>query len=136
MGYGCKASGIIVKQRIPCSYDATQSQITQAKSLSSWIVGHNAPFEKETSPGNLITKDFPATFILCAEEDELIPPKQSYDLYDALKACGVDAEIGVGTGMKHGQLEGLGVWEKIEEGSGWWDEVILPALTFAIDRMA
>ena len=83
---------------------------------------------------NLVTKDFPATFVLCAEEDELIPAKHSYDFYKALKACDVEAEIGVGTGMKHGQIEGLGS-EKIEEEKGWWEEVVLPALTFAIKHL-
>jgi acetyl esterase/lipase len=134
MGNGRK-SGASHLQSVAYSVEFAFPQFTQGKSLCSWIVGHDAPFELEASSLNLTSKEFPPTFVVVAEEDELIPPKHSYDLYDALKAYGVDTEIGVGKGMKHGQLEGLGAWEKLEEEKGWWDEVILPSLTFAINRM-
>jgi acetyl esterase/lipase len=98
-------------------------------------VGHDAPFERDASPANIVTKDFPPTFVFVAEMDSLIPSKQSYELYESLKALGVDAEIGVGLGMEHGQIEGLGQWEKLEDEKGWWGQVVLPALTFALKRL-
>jgi acetyl esterase/lipase len=111
------------------------SQLNKDKSLCSWISGLDAPFPPEASPINLVTPDFPPTFILVAENDSLIPPTYSYDLQRVLAANGVQVETGVAMGMEHGQIEGLGLWERLEEEQGWWGQAVLPALTFAVEHL-
>lgn len=48
---------------------------------------------RRASPVSYVSKDAPPFLILHGEEDRLVPPAQSRELYDRLKAKGVPAEL-------------------------------------------
>lgn len=104
------------------------------KTLNGYLCGQDPPFPAETSPVNLITPDFPPTFVVIATKDQLIPPEQSYALVAKCKELGVEVGSGECEGMTHGIAEdGRETWP---EGNTWWEKGILPGLEWAVSHTA
>lgn len=61
----------------------------------------NEDTEKQASPSHYLSKDFPPTLLVHGSEDELVPPRSSFELYARLKEEGVASEIHVYDGMPH-----------------------------------
>ncbi len=69
-------------------------------------------------------------FIIVAGKDTLIPKEQSYNLYEVLKANGVECELAVAEGAEHGQVEApLSSWP---EGVSWWEDAVRPGLDWIV----
>lgn len=94
------------------------------------------PLGPEFSPIDLITPQWPPTFVMIATKDKLIDPKQSYNFVDKLKHNGVEVEIGEAD-MEHGRSEVD--WEGSTESKGnyerWFRSAIRPGLDFMIAHL-
>ncbi|KAG7528299.1 hypothetical protein FFLO_06262 [Filobasidium floriforme] len=73
--------------------------------LGSIMCGTDAPYPDEMHPINLVTSTFPATCVVMADADQLVPPSQSQELFERLQALGVDSRLVVAKGMGHGPAE-------------------------------
>jgi len=57
---------------------------------------------KKASPVTYVSKDAPPFLILQGEKDDLVPPSQSQELYDRLKAAGANAQLVMVKNAGHG----------------------------------
>jgi acetyl esterase/lipase len=105
--------------------------------LSEIIIGSPAPFAADQSPINLLTAEYPPTFIMVAEADQLIPPSHSKDIHKKLEELGVPVEMAIAREMQHGEAEAMQGTERWSEelGLGWWEEAIVPSLQFAMRHL-
>lgn len=111
------------------------SQVTVDDSLVSWLCGTDAPYPERLEGIKLVSADFPPTCVVAASADTLIPPIQSHNLAQAVRACGVEAVLFECEGMIHGQAEALANSPSWPENNGWWESAIRPSLDFAIRKM-
>jgi acetyl esterase/lipase len=88
----------------------------------------DAPYPDESHPINLVSSNFPATCVVMADADQLVPPLQSQELFGRLQALGVDSKLVVAKGMGHDPA-----WP---EGNDWWESAIRPSLDFVLDRIS
>jgi dipeptidyl aminopeptidase/acylaminoacyl peptidase len=100
------------------------------------MCGTNAPYPDEMHPINLVTPTFPATCVVMADADQLVPPSQSQELFDRLQALGVDSKLVVAKGMGHGPAEAHQTDPAWPEGNDWWESAIRPSLDFVLDRIS
>lgn len=73
----------------------------------------NDPIFTATSPVTYISADDPPFLILHGDADHSVPLDQSQELYDKLKAAGVDATLVIVKGGEHG-LRTVGEWPSEE----------------------
>jgi len=66
------------------------------------VSSHTSEVLKNASPVTWASADDPAFLILQGENDTLVPPSQSQELYDTLKRAGVDAKLVMVTNAGHG----------------------------------
>ena len=111
------------------------SHVTADNSLASWLCGTDAPYPARYEGIKLVSADFPPTCVVAASADTLIPPIQSHNLAQAVRACGVEAVLFECEGMIHGQAEALASSPPWPENNGWWESAIRPSLDFAIRKM-
>lgn len=111
------------------------SHVTADDSLASWLCGTDAPYPARYEGIKLVSADFPPTCVVAASADTLIPPIQSHNLAQAIRACGVEAVLFECEGMIHGQAEALASSPPWPENNGWWESAIRPSLDFAIRKM-
>lgn len=96
--------------------------------LNSILWGQEPPFPPHCSVINRLSSSFPPTFILAAENDKSIPVEQSTNLFEKLKALGVEVDLRMAKGAPHAFDElSSALWP---EGCDWWETVVLPALEF------
>ncbi|MCA1716002.1 MAG: alpha/beta hydrolase [Actinobacteria bacterium] len=65
----------------------------RASKKAKSVFGGSAEALMRASPVNYVSKDAPPFFILHGEKDPLVPPAQSQELYDRLKAVGVPVNL-------------------------------------------
>jgi acetyl esterase/lipase len=106
----------------------------ESETLNAFLCDRDPPFAKDCSPINLVTPDFPPTFVILAKNDHMIPTTHSSDLFQKLQDSGVDSEILEADGMNHGDAETLATSPPWREGCDWWDTVIQPSLDWAVAR--
>jgi acetyl esterase/lipase len=85
------------------------------------LLGKNADEEKAAgvSIENLVTPDFPGTFLWYGNQDKTVDPVNSRLLYEALRRNNVPCQLEVYGGVKHG----VGLAED-SIGEGWMDQAI------------
>jgi acetyl esterase/lipase len=65
----------------------------RASKIAEAVFGGSTETLMQASPVNYVSKDAPPFFILHGEKDPLVPPAQSQELYDRLKAVGVPVNL-------------------------------------------
>lgn len=100
------------------------------------MCGTDAPYPNEMHPINLVTPNFPATCVVMADADQLVPPSQSQELFDRLQALGANSKLVVAKGMGHGPAEAHQTDPAWPEGNDWWETAIRPSLDFVLDRIS
>ncbi|RFU25556.1 hypothetical protein B7463_g10773, partial [Scytalidium lignicola] len=87
-------------------------EIDFSKPRNAWHFGHLSHgtwikavgiegYEDLVDPALHLDKDFPPTFFLWGEKDELVDVRLAHDAYKKLSRCGVDTELTVADGMGH-----------------------------------
>jgi len=87
------------------------------------------------SPAEVVSAEFPPTFIVIATADDAVLPAMSYAIVDRLKALDVEVEIGEAEGMGHGGAEVHQSEPKWPEGVQWWETAIEPSLQFVLRHL-
>lgn len=101
--------------------------------LTLYPPGSTQPLPPTYNPIQLVSPDFPPTFVMVATKDDLIPVKQSYDFIDKLKEHGVEHAFREAD-MVHGRSENHPREER-ETYERWFQEAIRPGLDWVIDRL-
>lgn len=96
--------------------------------------GTTRPIPSDYNPIQLVTPDFPPTFVMIATKDQLIPVKQSHDYIEALKRNGVP-HASAEADMMHGQSEILPMENKADY-ERWFEQAIRPGLDYVLARFA
>jgi len=101
------------------------------------LLNSSAPYDPALVPLTHVSSSFPPTYICVAENDNDIPVEQSYKLQAKLESLGVEVQLAVAKGMRHGWFECLPffpVWTK-EQIPLWWDDVAKPSLDFVLRHL-
>lgn len=69
-----------------------------------WLFGPDAPLEtiRSASPMTYATAGHPPTLIIHGNADEVVPPGEATQMYDALHAAGVSVELHMFANLPHG----------------------------------
>lgn len=86
------------------------------------------------NPIDLVTSDFPPTYVLVATKDDLIPAKQSYDFITKLRQQGVPHGVAEAD-MVHGRSENTPAEEKADY-DRWFEQAIRPGLDYVLSRLS
>jgi acetyl esterase/lipase len=86
--------------------------------------------DDKRAPIELLHDKFPATCLISAGNDELVPKKQTHDFFHALQDLGVQARLVEWAEGTHGfTFDG-----KNDQGSECWNTVTRPACDFVIAK--
>lgn len=95
--------------------------------------GSASPLPPTYNPVELVSPDFPPTFLLVATKDDLIPVEQSYDLIKRLESQGLEhgwAEAD----MAHGRSENTPIEERADY-ERWFEDAIRLGLDWTVERL-
>jgi acetyl esterase/lipase len=105
----------------------------RTKTLNTWLCGCDSPYPTDLSPIHVVSEQFPPLMLVIATGDTLIEPSESYDLASKMKEAGGKVQYLEAVGMTHGLAEdGKETWP---EGQNWWQEAILPSLTWVVEAV-
>ena len=103
------------------------------QTLNSFLYGCDAPYSPTDAALNLITPDYPPSYILAALADTLIPVEHSFMLYDKLQEHGVESYITKVEGAAHGFAERpASDWP---QGMDYWKDAIKDSVDWAIAKV-
>ena len=115
--YGLPKPGALVLSYPVISADL---EITHKGSKDN-LLGENATREMidMTSIQKHVHPEYPDTYVWCGDADELVDPKNSILLKEALDACGVRSRLEIFEGVAHGVGPGTGT-----NAEGWIDHAV------------
>ncbi len=118
-------SDLVSGFRDPCCAGSRPAQQLVVNSLFGNLAGSTRRQAESASPVNWVDGDEPPFQLWHGSRDSLVPPSQSRELRDRLRAAGVPAQLYVQQGMGHGERRQYGP-DRIRSTTEFFDTWLRP----------